>query len=159
MLRTFLILTVALTSHAWIRFRLPGDYNEDDPIDSREGIFRPFAGETLLERILRARERLRMVQAWEDNHTSAHAEDPIDLGIPVDASLQMRKFGFADVFEMLFIAVVILSMVSAGYIIKNRSDELAASKRLALPQSCSKLRKASYGTVDQSVKGRGEESV
>ncbi len=159
MLRTFLIFTIAIISHAWIRFRLPGDYSDDDYLDSRERLFRPMFGETLLERILRARERLHVIESLEENRTSAHAEDPLELAIPLDDPLPIRSFGLADVVEMLFMAIVILSMISAAYIIKSRSDELAASKRLALPQTCTKLNKASYGIIDQSVNPRREESV
>ena len=159
MLRTFLILSIALISHAWIRFRLPGDYSDDDYLDRRERLFRPMFGETLLERILRARERIQATQSLVESHTSAHAEDPIDPNIAFPDPLPIRSFGFSDVFEMLFIAVVILSMMSAGYIIKNRADEVAASKRLALPQIQTRLHKASYGIVDQSVNNRREESV
>lgn len=152
----FILLFAAITQ-AWIRFRLPGDYTDDDYMDTRERLFRPVTGETLLDRILRARERLRMIQSLDES--SAHADDQEASVIPFPAALPSRKFGFADAFEMLFMAIVILSMVSAGYIIKNRSEELAASKSLALAQACTKLRKPAYGVVDQSVKTQSENSV
>jgi hypothetical protein len=155
--KAVLIFLLAAITQAWIRFRLPGDYSDDDTMGDRERLFRPISGETLIERILRARERLRMIQSLEES--SAHADDQDASLIPFPVPMPVRSFGFADAFEMFFMAIVILSMVSAGYIIKNRSEELAASKSLALVQACSKLREPAYGVVDQSVKNTNEQAV
>ena len=152
MLKTVVILTVATIAQAWIRFRLPGDYSDDDYLDSRDRLFRPFVGETLLERIIRAREQLELIKSRDSSGSSAHADDPFDSLEAVPVALKVRSFGFADVVEMIFIAIVVLSMVSAGYIIKSRYEELVTIKGIAAPQNPGYLNAHIYGTVDQSVK-------
>jgi len=133
---------------SWIRISDYDNGHDDYDRYDRVGIYHPMFGDTLLDRLIRAREALHSMHLRDADiiHASTPVRVPLSFRIAdevFDPNAQLDKF-----IQISFVLILIMSGIAAFYIIKNRTEMLNKSKELC---KTTRILQPIEGTYDSPI--------